>query len=160
MKLPFRTKLLVPISSQMNLVHIFPHYFSKIHSSIFFLSMSSVPYSLFISGFPTNILYAFFISPMHATCPANFTVPDLMTLLTSATSINYVVPQYVIFFSLLLLSFSLSLSCMSACTHTHPHSYHLLKWFFGHLTWCIKYTVYILLNRYSSKRKQSWSFQR
>jgi hypothetical protein len=30
-----------------------------------------LPSGLFPSGFPTNILYAFFVSPIRATCPAN-----------------------------------------------------------------------------------------
>jgi hypothetical protein len=40
-----------------------------------------LPSGLFPSGFPTNILYAFFLSPSHATCLANQIVLDLIILI-------------------------------------------------------------------------------
>jgi hypothetical protein len=54
---------LVPMRSQMNPVHNFSSYFSKIH---LFLSL---PSGLFPSGFLTKILYAFLIFPMRTVCP-------------------------------------------------------------------------------------------
>ena len=37
------------------------------------------PSGLFLSGFPTKILYAPHLSPKHATCPTNPNLPDLIT---------------------------------------------------------------------------------
>jgi len=50
------------------------------------LALSSHPrlglqIGLFPSGFPTKILYAFRISPMHATGPINFIILGLITLI-------------------------------------------------------------------------------
>jgi hypothetical protein len=44
---------LIPILSQMNQVHIFPHYFPKVNSNIIFPSMPRSSDGLFLSGFPT-----------------------------------------------------------------------------------------------------------
>jgi hypothetical protein len=36
-----------------------------------------LPSGLFRSGFPTNILYVFLFSPIHATCPVHLILLDL-----------------------------------------------------------------------------------
>jgi hypothetical protein len=40
-----------------------------------------LPSGLFLSGFPINILYAFLIYPIHATCPAHLILLDLITVI-------------------------------------------------------------------------------
>ena len=40
-----------------------------------------LPSGLFLSGFPTKILYAFHFSPMRATCSTNLILIDLITLI-------------------------------------------------------------------------------
>jgi hypothetical protein len=62
---------LVPILGQLNPIHTFPPYFSKLHSNITLLLLLGLLSGLFPSGFQTKILYAFFISPMLLTCPAH-----------------------------------------------------------------------------------------
>jgi len=52
----------------MNPVHYCPPYFPKIHANIIFHLCLGLPNGLFPPGIPTKILYAFLISPMHATC--------------------------------------------------------------------------------------------
>jgi hypothetical protein len=37
-----------------------------------------LPSDLFLSGFPTNILHAFLLSPIHATYPAHLILLDLI----------------------------------------------------------------------------------
>jgi len=54
------------------------------------------PSGLFPAGFPTNILYAFRIAPMLATCPPFH--PLIHSLQYLAKSSNYEISSYVIFF--------------------------------------------------------------
>jgi len=62
---------LVPILSQVHPVHSFPPCLPKIHSN-----------TVFPSGFPTKILYAFLISPIHPTWPAHLILLDFISLTT------------------------------------------------------------------------------
>jgi hypothetical protein len=52
---------LVPNLNQINLIHVLPFYFFKLHLNIL-LSKPSLPSGLLSSGFPTNSLYALFLS--------------------------------------------------------------------------------------------------
>jgi hypothetical protein len=38
-----------------------------------------LPSGLFTSGFPTDILYTFLVSPIRATCPAHLILVDFIT---------------------------------------------------------------------------------
>jgi hypothetical protein len=40
-----------------------------------------LPSGLYPSGFPTNILYAFLVSPLRVTCPAHLILLDLIILI-------------------------------------------------------------------------------
>jgi hypothetical protein len=62
---------LVPIRSQIHLVHITPSYLSKIHFNIIHPHTSWSSCGLFLSGFRTKILYVFLFSSIRATCPAH-----------------------------------------------------------------------------------------
>jgi hypothetical protein len=58
---------LYPEPYESNPIHTIPSYLSKIHFNILTHLRLGLPSGLFSSGFPTNILYAFF-SPIRATC--------------------------------------------------------------------------------------------
>jgi hypothetical protein len=40
-----------------------------------------LPSGLLPSGFPTNILYAFFLSPIRATCPTHLTLINFILII-------------------------------------------------------------------------------
>jgi hypothetical protein len=68
---------LVPVLSQMNSVHSFPHYFPKIHSKI---DLSSTPrYSAWCLSCRFSDQNYVCISPMRATFPAHLTLLDFIT---------------------------------------------------------------------------------
>jgi hypothetical protein len=76
-----KTPPLIPTMSQMNPIHIFPHYIPKIHLTVSYHPRLDLLNILFPSVFPTKILYVFFISPMRATCHAYLILIHLIILL-------------------------------------------------------------------------------
>jgi len=68
------------ILSRMNSIHTFPPYFSKIRSNIIHAYTLTSSEWFFPSGLPTNILHAFLIHPMRATCVVNLII--LLELIT------------------------------------------------------------------------------
>jgi hypothetical protein len=79
---------LVPILSEINLIHIIPSYFSKIHFNIVTHLRLGLPSGLFHSRFSTNILYAFLFSPIHGTCSAHLILLDLIILIILGEEYN------------------------------------------------------------------------
>jgi hypothetical protein len=71
---------LIPILSQISVVHTAPFYLSKsmlMLSSHLLLGLHS---GLFRSGFPSSIQYAFMLSPMRATRPVHFILLDFIII--------------------------------------------------------------------------------
>jgi hypothetical protein len=60
-----------------------------------------LPSGLYPSGFPTNTLYAFLLSPILATCPAHIILLNLIILINLAKSTSYEAPYYAVFSNLL-----------------------------------------------------------
>jgi hypothetical protein len=92
----YKTPPLVPILSQIDPIHSTPSY----------LSLSSIlpsthlrlglPNGLLPSGFPTNILYAFFLTPIRATCPDLLILLDLIILIKLGEEFSYEAPHYLV----------------------------------------------------------------
>jgi hypothetical protein len=57
------------------------HSVTKIHFNKSIHLHLGLPSGLFPSGFPTNILYAFYFSPIHVTFPVRFTLLNLIMLI-------------------------------------------------------------------------------
>jgi len=70
---------LAPILSHIHPVYTFWPYFAKVYSDIIIPCMPSLPSGFFPLGFPTKLLYACLISPMHATFPVHLILLYLIT---------------------------------------------------------------------------------
>jgi len=90
---------LVSILSQMQPVHTLPHYFPKTHLNTISYLCPDLPSGLCSSGFPTKLLYAFLISPMHATCPTHL-ILYLITLIIPSEACKLWSSHYAVFPSL------------------------------------------------------------
>jgi len=77
----YKNLLLFPVLSQMHLVHTSQPCFPKIYSTITLPSMPTSYKWSFSYRFSTKILYAFLISPIHATCPAHPILLHLIVLI-------------------------------------------------------------------------------
>jgi hypothetical protein len=91
---------LVPILSQINPIHPILYHLRSILILSNHLRLC-LPSGLFPTGFPTNVLYVFLLSPIRVTCPAHLI---LLTLSFSEKSTSYEAPHYAVFSNLLSLS--------------------------------------------------------
>jgi hypothetical protein len=67
--------------SQINPVRTTPSYLSEIHFNIILSLRLSLRSDKSYSAFPTRVLYASIVSPIHATWPAHLILPDLIILI-------------------------------------------------------------------------------
>jgi hypothetical protein len=74
-----KSPMLDPVLRQLNPFHTFTFCFFKIHFNIVYHLHLGLPNGLFLSGFPTKILYTCQISPMHITCTIHLILLDLIT---------------------------------------------------------------------------------
>jgi hypothetical protein len=81
---------LVPILSQMNPIHTVLSYLCKIHFNIIHYYL---PSGLLPSGFPTNILQKFIISPIRVTCPAHLILLDLIIDIKNYTVLKWILKK-------------------------------------------------------------------
>ena len=70
----------VTIPSQFNPVQVHPYHFLILS----FCPCLGLPNGLLPSGFPIKTLYALFLSPIRATCPAHHILLDFITRIISA----------------------------------------------------------------------------
>jgi hypothetical protein len=78
----------------MNPVHNYPLYFSEVYFNLIVSFSIDRPRGLFPSGTHTEILYAFYIAPMRATCPVHLTLTYLMMMIMIIIIIIILVESY------------------------------------------------------------------
>jgi hypothetical protein len=131
---------LVPILSQMHLVHTLP--ISQISIQLSFHLLLGLLIGLFFSAFPTKILYKFLVCPMRITCPVHVIALALITLIlsgevfklwsssfrsllqppTTSSLLDQNILLSTLFANTFILCYSLSLRHKVSHTHTHTHT--------------------------------------
>jgi hypothetical protein len=86
---------LAPVLSQINPIHTISSYVSKIHFNVDPHISLGFHSGLFPSGFPTNILYAFF-SPIRDTCPADLILLDLIILIILGEVMKLLIKRFLL----------------------------------------------------------------